>query len=984
MRWPWNFASPRAPRRAPFVSKLHLVPAGSDPARSKSKLLRFCEVILGRYAAYMTLTLKLALRRLGNRLGLTLLCLLGICLSVGLVVAIPVFSELVSRMVLRQELTGLAAPNNRPLFTLRYYCLPSTSRPMSVDEAGNMGAWLANLTAREIGLPIRAGYWQAESPGFLFKPGSGDSQQDQAAGSVNLFNVAFVSGAEPYIEVVEGSSLRTADEDSQRLEVWVQEPLAVKLGLNVGDLHRLTYFAAGKQQAIPIRIAGIWRPRTGSEGFWYGDPTKTLQDDFLTTRKAYQAFVEPRVYEKTGFDFWYFVLDDNRMLLDKVDSYAKGLEQVKRLSAERLPRPGLDLSPIDALRQASKRKQLLTTLLYGLSLPVLGLLYVFLGLVSSTAVRYERGEAAMLASRGASSLHILGISLAEALILAVVGFPLSLLTGYGLSRLAGHSYDFLAFGPRVLPPTGLQGIEWRYVLLALAVTILTRLVPAAWAARKSVVAYERERSRPRISPPWLRLTLVVALALATGYAFRQLRLRGSLGVLSWEPSGSPLQDPLVFLAPTLFLFTGAMLVSSIFPLLMRLGDWFSARVSGISAYLGARNLSREGGQYASALFLVIVCLAIGSFQASMAESANRWFVDRLRYRTGADFTFQPVIDQSLDPLLLPVSEYRDLPGVLDATRVGDFVGEIKLPGASNSSRVRILGVDWPDFARVTYWRRDYATAPLGALMNSMGSRPDALIVPRSMLGATGLSIGDKIRLDISVLDQRMDMEFTIVGVCDYFPTMFADERPALVANLDYVSETAGGVLPYAIWLRTAPGTDGQQLKEEIENFGFEIGQISDLAAQLGDDRLRLERVGVFGMLSTGFLASACLATLGLLTTIFVSLASRVQRFAVLRALGFGLNHLMIMVTLEFVTVVVYGVISGAALGALASKAFVPYFQLTESPSLPVPPFMAEIAWGQIGSYALAFSVVLLFMIAALLYGVARRQLALELRLGDQE
>jgi putative ABC transport system permease protein len=109
-----------------------------------------------------------------------------------------------------------------------------------------------------------------------------------------------------------------------------------------------------------------------------------------------------------------------------------------------------------------------------------------------------------------------------------------------------------------------------------------------------------------------------------------------------------------------------------------------------------------------------------------------------------------------------------------------------------------------------------------------------------------------------------------------------------------------------------------------------------------------------------------------------------QRFAVLRAIGFSVNQLLAVVALEFATVIAYGVGGGAFLGVVASFLFVPYFQLTEDPTLPVPPFIAEIAWRQIWLFAAVFAVVLVSATAGLLYGVARRQLAQALRLGDQE
>ncbi|MGI6208144.1 MAG: FtsX-like permease family protein [Anaerolineae bacterium] len=944
---------------------------------------------MSRYLAYLSLTFKLAVSRLRNRLGLTLLSLVGISLSVGLVVSIPVFSELVSRLVLRQELTDFASVTQRPLFTLRYYSLPSTGWPMKVNEVDTNGLWLADITRREVGLPIVSSYIQVESPGLLFRPGQGGGEEEGrpsgsgTGGTVTFFSVAFIEGAEKHMEVVTGQPFATA-EDSPYLEVWVQAPLAAKLGLNVGDVHRLAYFAAGAQDPIPIHIAGVWEPAEGSEGFWYGDPTKTLQDHFLTTREAYVRWVEPRVYEGTGFNFWYYVLDDNKMLLDKVEDYARGLEMVRRLSGEKLPRPGLDLSPIEPLRRAAQRKDMLSTMLYGMSLPVLGLLFFFLGLISSIAVRYQKGEAALLSSRGATGFHILGISLAEALLLAVVGIPLSLLTGYGLSRLAGQAYDFLSFGHRDLPQTGLMGMDTRYFVAALGLSVLTRLVPAVGAARQSVVAYERERSRPRISPPWLRMTLVVPLVLATAYAYQQLQVRGTLGMLSWEPSGSPLQDPLIFLAPTLFFFAAALLVASVFPMLMRLLDFIAARALAVPGYLGFRNLGREGGQYANALFLVVLCLAVGAFQASMAQSANRWFVERLQYKVGADFSFKLVEEESIGARLLPVTDYLQIRGVEDAARVGDYPAEFRPPNASRSQKIRLIGLDRVDFQRVAYWRGDYAPESLGEMMNRLALVPDGIIVPRQALAQTGLQAGDKIRLDVSVDYERRGMEFTIAGVYDYFPSVYLETQPAVIANLEYIFEQAGMTLTHGVWLRTAPGMDAKRLYEACGGLGVTITQIQDLRGMISDDTSRLERVGVFGMLSIGFLASAGLSILGLLMYISASLSSRLQRFAVLRAIGFSLNQLMTVVTLEFVTVIFYGVGGGSLLGVLASELFVPYFQLTEDPSLPVPPFVAEIAWREIGSFSLIFAAFLGTAVAALLYGVARRQLAQALRLGDQE
>lgn len=926
-------------------------------------------------AAYASLIAKLALRRLRNRLDLTLLCLLGICLSVGLVVAIPTFSELAARLILLQELTDFSRGTSRPLFTMRHYALPQPDWPLPASQVEPVGGWLEQVTRQHVGLPIRSRYVQVESPGMLFEPDT------SSAGTP--FTVAYVHDVADHLEVLEGEPY-SLDDDGDYASVWVQEWLAAKLGLNVGEVRHLAYTTAEGRIRLPIRIAGIWRPAEGSEEFWYGDPTTTLQFSFLTSPTRYRRFVESAFEQGTGFVFWYVVLDDRSLTLDNLDGYAKGLERTKQIAAARLPRYGMDLSPLEPLWQAHWRKTALTTILFGLSLPVLGLLFFFLALISGIAVRYQRAEAAVLASRGATAFHIIGISLAEALALAAVGLPLSLLTGYGFTRLAGQADGFLAFGRRALPATGLHGANWTLVAAALAVTVLMRLAPALAAARHSVVAYERQRSRPQMAMPWLRLSLTVPLLGATVYSYRQLRLRGTLGMLSWEPSGSPLEDPLVFLAPTLFFFSAALLLAAVFPLLMRFVDAVVARRLALPGYLGVRNLGREGGQYASALFLVILCLGVGAFQASVARSANRWFVERLQYRVGADFAFLPFVEEGDSPWLLPVSDYQRIHGVLDVTRVGDYYANYAGSGELRAQKLRLLALDRHDFPRIVYWKRSYASEPLGSLMNRLAAQPDALLVPRQALAMSGLAVGDQISLQVQIGYERIPMTFTIAGVFDYFPTMFPDLGLVAVTNFAHVSDRAGYTPPWSVWMRTAPGMETRRMRLELADFGVAMTRVQDLGLMLENDRSRLEHVGVFGMLSIGFLAAGGVSLLGLLLYIASSLVSRLQRFSVLRAIGCSLNQLLGVIALEFVSVIGYGIGGGLVMGVLASYLFVPYMQLTEDTRLPVPPFEARIAWGDIGAVALAFSAVLGAAAAGLLLGVARRQLVQALRLGDQE
>ena len=62
----------------------------------------------------------------------------------------------------------------------------------------------------------------------------------------------------------------------------------------------------------------------------------------------------PIAPEGTGFDFWYYVLDDSRMTLDKAQQYLDGLALIEEEVITRLPSGKMDYAPTDELLSVAK------------------------------------------------------------------------------------------------------------------------------------------------------------------------------------------------------------------------------------------------------------------------------------------------------------------------------------------------------------------------------------------------------------------------------------------------------------------------------------------------------------------------------------------------------------------------------------------------------------------------------------------------------
>lgn len=932
--------------------------------------------------------ISVALKRLQSRLSLTLLLIISVALIVGLMVAVPVFSGAVSMRMMREEIAFRTKTLGRPTFSLRFYSMPNVERPMGIEEAEYNRDWIADMLTRNLDLPLKMVYMQVESPMYHLRPQEGDLRYtSDYLGSVK---VAYVQDIENHIEVVNG--IPYGPVNTTILPVWVEEAMANELAVQVNEVYNLGDLYTKAIEPIKVQVVGFWRAKDPTEKYWYMDPTWSFDGVLVTTREHYRTFIYPRAGERSAFAFWYYIMDDAKLNLDRAPFYIANTEAIAREVERRLPNGRLDSAPLEELARGQRRKISLSIILFGFAVPLFGILIFFMVSIANMAARYQSREIAMLSSRGSSRIQILSLIFIETVIILAIGCPLGIVLGMALARFMGYSLSFMHFVFREPLEVHLASVDWRLVAAAVVVSFIARLVPSWLTTRSSIVAEERRTARTIVRLGATRLMLLAVLIATTYYAYRQLSLKGTLGLVSWQIN-DPNSDPLLLLAPTLFLFTVPLIAAEIFVLLMRPLTWLARALPSATSYLGLMNLGREGGQYRMPTYLLILCLSLGVFYASVAKSADAWLVDRRRYEVGADLTFKQGLpsEESLfmigskeeDPgAVLPISEYTKIKGVADATRVGEFDAAVPYRGVP---RLRVLAIDRLDFARVAYYRRDFAAYPLGELMNRLGAQPNGVLLPRSIAAQAGVNIGDPWRMNI-VIDRETTypFEFVVVGLFDYFPTIYYEEKPGVVINASFLETETGGVAPNGIWMRLEPDADVEEIMNQVRAMQVRPGLTRDLRAILESDQQRLERVGIFGLLSICFLAGAVLSGIGLLVYNFASMVARSYRFAVLRAMGLKQREVMSMVTVEYIATLAYGIILGTILGVVASRLYVPFFPLTENPSLPVPPFIPFIDWQRAIWMALTMGVTLILIETFILLRVARARVFEALRMGTRE
>jgi putative ABC transport system permease protein len=934
--------------------------------------------------------LFIALKRLLNRLGLTLLSIMAVTLAVGLVVSIPVFAKAVSFVILCQELDRISTASRRPAFSMRIYVLPGGRYALPLDKAQTWEDHITETVVNEVGIPLLERHRQMETARLVLR--TRDQETPYGEPHTVLLddtNLTVLPGVESRLTIVEGQPMDTPASVTDELDVWMHYTTAYERGLSAGD--RLQVHDRTRQTSIPIRIAGTWKAADPQDTFWFQNPDLTLRRALLVRESDYKAIAEPVFDSQLGFASWYLILD--------VDLLSSANMREQRIVSQYLPDVHIDGSPLDALERSLQREADLSMLMFVFSVPVMGFLLYFLSLLSSISIRWQQRETAVMVSRGMHAGQLLIVNLIEAAVIGGIGLPLGILVGIQLAQGMGYTESFMKFTWRPPLPVSQTALNVPMIAAAMSASLLARLLPVLRSMRTSVVAHERRRARAPRKPLWQRFYIDFVLVGTVFYAYRQLATQGTLVPQAAESGGMVAQDPLLFLVPALFTFSLSLLLIRLFPLLMRIGDWLSALGRRSTLYLAFRQLSRQSGQYTSALLLVITSLGLGAFMASMAISLDDWLIDRVYYAVGTDVLIVQMLDpeyaeQGIIPAsgawMLPIESYLDLPGVTHAARVGMYEASVDHEG-QRSTEATFIGVDRLDLPKVLFFRSDFADEPLVGLMNQLALREDAVLVSERFLAEHRYQVGDEISLHVSVVDLILEKialadDFTIAGAFRYFPTVYeqSDERSAVVGNLDYLFERLGGPELHNIWLQTEPSADKHELIAHVQEMGVFIKDWIEARDLIAEEQAQAERVGIFGTLTIGFLGAAVFSGIGLLIYNYASLQERLFRFTILRAAGLSLLQIVSQVVVEYVVLMVYSVVGGAAIGVWASGLFIPFFQAADKNILRPPSMIPLIAWQDIGQISGAFTIVLVLAQVAVISAAVRRGVFQALRLGDQE
>jgi ABC-type lipoprotein release transport system permease subunit len=957
----------------------------------------------------MLASLSLARRRFLHN-SVLLACLgLGLIAATVLFCTVPVFAASVSDIGLQQDLRSSDAVTRDIEVSTQLSSVNAQAVQAAEPEQ-------ARLVAQYLGPLVGAGHRVLSSDKLLLQQAGGQSFDISSALPVEARYLAYdYQSAGAHISLTAG----TLPDQGTQPAVLITAEMAQIVHLQVGDALVLVPFGDHAHQ-LTLRVSGIWTPKDPSDDYWYGRRFTSDQGPNQPTLFPLLVSSDTFFAQLTGIPnltmsaLWDYPLQPEHIHSSTLSQTLAALTRFsseitnRLLSTPAIQQAQVNTSLDQVLSDYQHRLDLLALPLYVVVAQVMGLILLYVVIVSGLLVERQAGEIATLKSRGASGVQVLGLYVAQGAALAVLAVVLgpvlaALLTRWLVFQLLPGAAGAVSSG--YLGANTLTGSVFLISALAGVLGLGALTLATLRAARLDVLAFRREMARSTRRPFWQRYYLDIGLAVLCVAGYIELNYFGTAGVRALLGNGAS-ADPLLLVTPGLLLLAGSLLALRLFPLLITAGAHLAARRRGATGLLALIQIARRPLHYARLVLLLMLAVGLGLFTLTFSASLSQSEADRAGYQAGADLR---LIESPLNATPAAFDQSKQLAGLPGVQAVSAARRATAQTHGARPATLGVLAIDPATFAGVASWRSDYADQSLDALMALLRqhalpasaldaqdfSTPPTIyaLVSQSFLDTSKLSVGDTFTASPSdAVFTRV--QFKIGAVVTNFPTL-VDRAGAgyfIVDLNDYLGIVNGGngndlYGPGEFWLRTTENAATlDQLRQTVAQPSYGFQSIIDRRAlQVASEQNPLQ-AGLRGVLLLGVCAAAGLAVLGSLLYSGLTARQRATQFAVLRTLGASNGQLVRLLLGEQVALYLFGLVAGTLLGAVLATATLPYLEFGAGQSAvtaqSVPPIVLTIHWS---SVAIFYSVLALACVLALLWMAryaARLGLGRTLRLGE--
>ncbi len=523
--------------------------------------------------------------------------------------------------------------------------------------------------------------------------------------------------------------------DIPTIEALVPADAAADMGARVGDRFAAVPYWSDSAPYIHVAITGIFTPNDPNDEYWHlndrifkaatADSFHTLP--FYITEKAYYETLGDTFNQMDSVYGWLLMVDTGKLNANNSRfAYANIEAMDDRLSANLFSYrqiTELDEALYDYDLRLFFSKLPMFVILVLISVVIL--YYVIT--LSSLVVEQQRGEIALLRSRGASSAQVLSVYALEGLTIAVLATVAAPFLAAAVISLLGFTPAFsdLSGGDRLnilISPNAFLMSAFGGLLSFAAL-----MIPAFQASGMGVTTFRQQSARPYTQPFYQRYYLDVLLLIIGVILLRQLTEQGS--VVAVGIFGELAVDQILLAVPAVILVASALALLRLFPLFMRISSALLSSFLSAGLVLGIWQMARNPTHYARLSLMLILMAGLGIFAASFGGTLQRNFEERALYSTGADVRARGMLPGNEGPTLPIRASYQELPSVENVTLAfRGFGTDLSKLFADSYTMFAVEG----DRIKDTGWfRDDFSDTPMEDMLTSLAveNLPQGIPIP---------------------------------------------------------------------------------------------------------------------------------------------------------------------------------------------------------------------------------------------------------------
>lgn len=766
--------------------------------------------------------------------------------------------------------------------------------------------------------------------------------------------LGFISDLPEHSTVIAGEMFSSEPDKNGAYDVMVSEKALINLNLIVGETVELSNQLDDNGKPILVRICGVFTNAAEEDAYWVRSPSaynNTLLMEESAFRKLFVNLGQEQRFSLRGN--WHVVLDHTAMTGENAQRYL----DVMTASAEQFDiKSGVKLncSFTEILtKYVEDSKKVVVTLLV-LQVPVFVLLAAFIFMVSRQMLEMEESEIAVLKSRGSSKRQLVSIYTLQSLLIAVVALALGIPLGLYLCQVLGSANAFLTFVSRSALPAQIDMETLLYGGAAALLGVLAMVLPVFRFASVTIVSQKRSRQRRNGAPWWQKSFLDVLLLLVSIYGLYSFNSQKE--ILYQKVLNGASLDPLLFISSSLFIIGAGLVSLRLLPLLVKLvyslfKKWWSPAL--FASFL--RVMRTKGSQGFIMVFLMFT-VALGMFNASTARTINDNQEKNIVYTSGADLVVKETWETNTvgytasGPAAAEQEEqektyrepdfdkYLQMDGVVSATKVLNDNNVTASISGGNVSGVRLMGINTKEFGETANLDPDLLPIHWNNYLNAISQNTYAVLLSENFK-EYGFKLGDNIFYHNA---DNVNCTGVVYGFVPYWPgysTVVNEkgsdgvyaEKPQylIIAHLSQL-QSAFGVTPYEVWIKTNGNTDF--IYDYANEHALKFDKFVDASAETV--KLKNDPIlqGTNGILTVSFIVVLLLCTTGFLIYWILSIRSRALQMGIFRAMGMSMREIFTMLLNEQIWISGLSIGMGALIGSLASTLYVPLIQIAYAAS----------------------------------------------------